>query len=321
MFIHKSLDTEKFKNNKKLNLLKNKTITLSQFLSLVQADDPFIIIGNTIIDKTKANEFIHDWKDGRKQLKQLYEDTNQINITTQEIINNLDIFIQNYPEFKQLYIEFDSALKNTACQPCTKNKYLYAIIKNIHDIYKTDNRPISDENKQFIFKAIKKYYPLDNLKQGIFNLDQENVFDLEWIKSNNEFGLGYDIIDGLTHCFECVKKHLTRAKILFEEMQLGYPDYKKMMFNEFTEANKEIEEAYSLYWDTIGQLDMASCELVGQVTDLPSKHQCDLIELANTIRFARLKFQENINQVPNWNKLRVEIQKTQNILNKELGKN
>jgi len=35
MFIHKSLDTEKFKNNKKLNLLKNKTITLSQFLSLV----------------------------------------------------------------------------------------------------------------------------------------------------------------------------------------------------------------------------------------------------------------------------------------------
>jgi len=78
-------------------------------------------------------------------------------------------------------------------------------------------------------------------------------------------------------------------------MQLGYPDYKKMMFNEFTEANKEIEEAYSLYWDTIGQLDMASCELVGQVTDLPSKHQCDLIELANTIRFARLKFQENIN--------------------------
>jgi hypothetical protein len=35
MFLHNSLNAEKFKNNKKLNLLKKKYITINQFISLL----------------------------------------------------------------------------------------------------------------------------------------------------------------------------------------------------------------------------------------------------------------------------------------------
>ena len=92
-----------------------------------------------------------------------------------------------------------------------------------------------------------------------------------------------------------------------------------MTFNELTQANKVIQECYVLYWDSIGQIDMASCELVGQVVQLPEKYRQEIIELANKIRIARIKFQQNINEIPDWNDLLISVQLLQNKVNKQVN--
>jgi hypothetical protein len=89
------------------------------------------------------------------------------------------------------------------------------------------------------------------------------------------------------------------------------------MYNEFTEANKVIEEGYVVFWDSLAQLDMASCELVGYNFGLLEKNaQIVLIELANKICNARILFQEDSTKVPNWNELLIEVQRLQNNINK-----
>ena len=91
-----------------------------------------------------------------------------------------------------------------------------------------------------------------------------------------------------------------------------------MMFNQFTQANKTIEEAFVLYWDVLGQLDMSSEQLIGQLIDLPSNYRQQIIELANKIRTARINYQQNIQNIPDWNKLLIEIQILENKFNKIL---
>jgi hypothetical protein len=89
------------------------------------------------------------------------------------------------------------------------------------------------------------------------------------------------------------------------------------MYNEFVEANKVLEEGYVLYWDVLGQLDMASCELVGyNLEQLDKTFNVEILDLANKIRTARILFQENTNNVPDWNQLRIEVQKIQNKISK-----
>ena len=62
---------------------------------------------------------------------------------------------------------------------------------------------------------------------------------------------------------------------------------------------------------------MASCQLVGQVIQLPTNFRQQIIQLANEIRLARIKFQENILDIPDWNKLLVSVQILQNKVNKQ----
>lgn len=97
----------------------------------------------------------------------------------------------------------------------------------------------------------------------------------------------------------------------------GYPDHNTLLYNSFIEANKTIEEGYIIFWDSLSQLDMASCELIGDNFGLLTPcAQVEMIELANKIRAARLLFQEDSANVPNWTQLRVEVQKLQNKINK-----
>ena len=87
------------------------------------------------------------------------------------------------------------------------------------------------------------------------------------------------------------------------------------MFTELIKSNKALEEAFSYYSDSLAQLDMASCELVGNMTDLDNTYLVQIIELANEIRSQRILFQEDPTKVPNWNQLRVDVQRLQNKIN------
>jgi hypothetical protein len=141
-------------------------------------------------------------------------------------------------------------------------------------------------------------------------------FDVEWLKPESLIGLGKDLIDNLDNCFDCTLKHLSRAKILHEEFLTGYPDHKKLMFNELTEGNKDLEQAYLIYMDSIAQLDMASCELVGDMSKLPEEWGIEMIELANEIRNARLLFQDDPTRAPDFDALRIAVKRLQIKTNK-----
>ena len=310
MYIHDSLKTDEFLKDKKLNLLKRGIITLGQFINLIDKNDPYTLIGPAIVAKNKINDFIIEWKSKVNTIKPIQEVLIP-KITHEDIINNLDALCSIFPEINDLVNEFKIKLKTTNCPICQKNKYILAILGTIRPIY-NDGRDLK-ELKTFIEALITKYYPMNNKIITSENLQQ---FDINWVKPDNLIGLGNDLILGLSNCFDCCKKHLSRAKAFYEEWHQGYPNHSTLMYNEFTEANKDIEEGYVLFWDSLGQLDMASSELVGNLIDLESGWQAEIIELANKIRTQRILFQEDSTKVPNWNQLRVEVQKLQNKINK-----
>lgn len=310
MYVHDSLNADKFNSDKKLNLLKHNVITIGQFINLIDVSDPYTIIGPAIVDKEHISEFMQEWKDANVRMKTL-QDAVVSDITIENIFNKLHDLNKIFPELTSLIQELEAKYNATnACPVCVRNKYLILIINEINKYYK-DGRPLG-EYSEFIQDMIKKYLPLNS---GISDATQLNNFDLDWINPSSLYGIGYDLIPGLTACFECTKKHLSRAKIFYEEWTLGYPEHSTLMYNSFIEANKTIEEGFSKFWDILGQLDMASCELIGyELSDLQSNTQAEMIELANKIRSARILFQEDSSKVPDWNSLRVEVQRLQNKL-------
>lgn len=314
MFLHDSLNKEKFNKNKKLNLLKKKYITITQFLSLLQSTDPYILIGSTLVDKDQKDTFINQWKNHTHNITSIQK---QQKISNDEFIENLNNIVINFPQSKLLIQQFYTKLQTSTCKPCTKNRYFLLIAKIIKQHY-NDGRQFLEKDNQIFKKIINKYFPFQNSKEQV-GIQTSHYFDNTWIQPDTLINIGYDLIQGLTHCFQCTKKHIIRSKTLFNELILGYPNYAQMTFNELTQANKVIQECYVLYWDSIGQIDMASCELVGQVVQLPEKYRQEIIELANKIRIARIKFQQNINEIPDWNDLLISVQLLQNKVNKQVN--
>lgn len=308
LFLHNSLNDQKFAFDKKLNLLKHGVITIGQFVNLIEKHDPYIIIGPAVVDKSKIKEFLEEWKHNNTNAEELSETQNKL-ISQSDIIDNLDNLTEIFPEIKSLVNEFKLKLSFTNCPKCTKNKYISSIIGTIKPLI-NDGRDLKNM-EIFINSIMLKYYP--NSRDEI----DSNEFDIKWIKADEFIGLGYDLIKGLNNCFECTKKHIGRAKIFYEEFKLGYPDHEKLMFKELTDSNELLEKAFISYMDAMSQMDMASCELVGNMENLDEGYQADIIELANKIRCERILFQEDPTKIPNFDKLRLDIQKLQNKINKE----
>lgn len=309
LFVHKSLDSDKFINDKKLNLLKHGVITIGQFVNLIEEHDPYIMIGPAIVDKTKIKEFLEEWKNNAINVEEISEKQTKL-LSQIDVIEKLNDIIEIFPEVKTLVAEFQERLKTTNCPKCTKNKYILSIIGTIKPLI-DDGRDLGDL-KLFLNDLILKYYPISGKLANIGNFAN---FDVEWIKPDEYIGLGNDLIEGLNNCFECTKKHISRSKAFYEEFKLGYPNHEPLMFTELIKANKALEEAFSYYWDSLAQLDMASCELVGNMSDLNEGYQVQIIELANEIRSQRILFQEDPTKIPNWNQLRIDVQRLQNKIN------
>ena len=311
LFLHESLNNERFKFDKKLNLLKKGVITITQFINLIEHRDPYILIGPAVVDKTKIKDFLSEWENNvSSNLTKISNESVGI-VTQADVINKLDDIVKIFPEVEILAKEFKERLKVTDCPKCTKNQYIYSIISIIRPLY-GDGRSLGDL-KEFIENMIMKYFPIPGKIATSANF---STFDTDWIKPDTIVGLGNDLIKGLDNCFDCTKKHIGRAKAFYEEFKLGYPQHEPLMFNELIDANKALEEAFTYYSDSLAQLDMASCELVGEMTDLEDGWQVQMIELADLIRQQRILFQEDPTKVPEWDRLRIEVQRLQNKINK-----
>lgn len=256
MYIHDSVKNDLFVNDKKLQLLHSGIITIGQFISLIDVNDPYTLIGPAIVAKDKINEFLAEWKSSAINIKTL-EDSFINEISSDTIISKLDDIAYIFPELASAIVDFRKQLKDATCPTCKKNRFLFDLVNKIK-YHMQDGRELGELDK-FINDIIKKYFP-DNNK--LVSLNNAHEFDITWIQPDKFVSLGVDLINGLTNCFDCCKKHLSRAKILYEEWKQGYPEHGTLMYNEFVEANKVIEEGYALYWDSLAHLDMASCELL-----------------------------------------------------------
>lgn len=314
-FLHDSVKTINFKYDKKLNLLKDGIITPTQFINLIDQKDAYMMIGPAVVAKTAIKDFILEWK--MKQLNiDAIENRKMTRMSQEELIQKLDKLAVIFPEIKVYIDEFNEQLKTAVCPACTKKRYLGIIVQTIKE-HMNDGRDISSM-KEFINVLLGKY------DEDIKNTDIFSEYDIEWIKPEITLGLGKDLIDNLTNCFDCAVKHIGRAKILHEEFLTGYPDHKPISYDELAKGNKALEQAYLIYLDSISQLDMASCELVGKLVDLPNEWAVEMIELANEIRAARLLYQDDSTKIPDFDELRLKIKKlqikTKNALNEDRNK-
>ena len=228
------------------------------------------------------------------------------------VIERLPLLVKVFPETQHLYSEFEERLQYATCSVCVKNKYIIKIATIINKFWK-DGRDLMGLS-DFIRQLLERYIPGYRKVLTTENFDE---FDITWVKPDSIIGLGEDLIAGLTNCFDCCKKHIGRAKIFYEEWTQGYPEHSTLMYKSFIEANKVIEEGFVLYWDSLSQLDMASNELVGhELNTLDKEFRIEIIELANKIRAARILFQEDSSKVPDFDQLRIEVQRLQNKMSK-----
>jgi hypothetical protein len=311
MYIHDSVKTGPFIQDKKLNLLKQGVITLGQFVNLIEVTDPYTVIGPAIVAKNKISDFIQEWKTSSAKLKNIAELSPE-EITPDMVIERLPLLVKVFPETQHLYSEFEERLQYATCSTCVKNKYIMKISTIINKFWK-DGRDLMGLS-EFIHQMLERYIPGYRKVLTTENFDE---FDITWVKPDSIIGLGEDLIMGLTNCFDCCKKHIGRAKIFYEEWTQGYPEHSTLMYKSFIEANKVIEEGFVLYWDSLSQLDMASNELVGhELNTLDKEFRIEIIELANKIRAARILFQEDSSKVPDFDQLRIEVQRLQNKMSK-----
>ena len=111
----------------------------------------------------------------------------------------------------------------------------------------------------------------------------------------------------LPQCYECAKKHLSRAQIFFEEYHTGYPQHIKNLMCSLRVAEDEVRQAYLDWCKILAHLDMAANELLGKdVNGLKLKKQH--IDLAAKIREVRLNLGSDPLYVPDFDSLLVSVQ-------------
>lgn len=111
----------------------------------------------------------------------------------------------------------------------------------------------------------------------------------------------------LKQCYECAKKHLSRAKEEFKEYHTGYPQHLKNLIQSTRVAEEDVRGAFLKWNEVQAQLDMSSGELLGRNVNFETMRQ-EHIKLANAIRTERLKLSGNPQYIPDFDSLLVQIQ-------------
>lgn len=112
---------------------------------------------------------------------------------------------------------------------------------------------------------------------------------------------------GLNQCYECAKKHLSRAKEEFREYHTGYSNHIKNLIQSVHAAEEEVRKAFLKWAEVQAQLDMSAGELLGRDANF-NKLCREHIQLANSIRTERLKLSSNPLYIPDFDNLLVQIQ-------------
>lgn len=111
----------------------------------------------------------------------------------------------------------------------------------------------------------------------------------------------------LKQCYECAKKHVSRAKEEFKEYHTGYPQHIKNLMMSLKVAENDVRQAFLKWCEVQAQLDMGAGELLGNGESATLTKQSH-VALANAIRKERLQLNENPLYIPDFDELLVQIQ-------------
>lgn len=112
----------------------------------------------------------------------------------------------------------------------------------------------------------------------------------------------------LPQCYECAKKHLSRAQIFFEEYHTGYPQHIKNLMCSLRVVETEINKAFRIWCKILAHLDMSANELLGRDVN-GSQVKKEHLALACRIRESRLKLNADPLYIPDFESLLTAIQK------------
>lgn len=204
------IDSEVFKIDTPLvSSLKNASISTDMFANSIKADDPFILIGNTIYALTPYEFYI----------LQSSFDSVSFDSSFDYIIN-----MKSYDIFSELDKNFILKVKNSfnSCPTCKKNHYK----KEFYKLSKKYNLNIPIKTKS---KFSHKKYP--NTLSDVFC---KVSYLIPKIISNNTPAIER------SSCFDCVEKHIAQSYVLSEEFFLGYPEYITYICGHLGEAIDEL---------------------------------------------------------------------------------
>lgn len=98
-------------------------------------------------------------------------------------------------------------------------------------------------------------------------------------------------------CYNCFRKHIGQAKVLWDEMRMGYPQHYEFVFAHMAEAEEEVWKVWDKWQDSLAQMAEASDEIL-------KFHE----DLANEVREHRVQFESDPNYKPPFNELRRKSQ-------------
>lgn len=111
----------------------------------------------------------------------------------------------------------------------------------------------------------------------------------------------------LKQCYECAKKHVSRAKEEFKEYHTGYPEHIKNLMMSMRVAEADIRGAFLKWCEVQAQLDMGAGELLGRDINGDTM-KFSHVKVAKAIRKERLQLNTDPLYVPDFDELLVQIQ-------------
>jgi hypothetical protein len=205
------LDDECFKVvDERINQIRSGNMSVAAFLMLLDRDDPFVLIGNTVYALTPVE----------------YYSTiaiNTVNGAVTSMFNAVmalpnDVLATMSKEDSDYVAEVKA--KASTCSVCTYKKYKDAI----YVIGKRYNVPIAEDTAT-LDKQIKKYPATTGtilpkvtaLTPGMYKMTYEQR----------------------KACVDCVEKHVSQAYILAQETFMGYPEHLSLVCAHLCEAIEE----------------------------------------------------------------------------------
>lgn len=118
---------------------------------------------------------------------------------------------------------------------------------------------------------------------------------------------------GLERCYLCAKKHVVAAKTLFREFHTGYSNHIKNLINSLRISEDKVREAFILWQDIMGELNMGEAELLGnsEQPTIDAEH----VRIANLVRQERIRLSDDPLYVPKFDDLLVAIHTLQFSIN------